>query len=630
MSVLKAFIAEVNVRNVRKTMTIYISTALTTIGIVRLFTDVYGLPAWLFPMAVTLLTCGLASAFVFAWYHGSPGSQRVRAKEGILHALIFVVAVGVSLAVARSPRSPLPARVGKSIAVLPFKNMSASPQDDYFTDGIMEDILTQLSKIGELRVIARSSVMKYRGQETLDVHAIGEELGVAALLEGSVRREDKRVRIRGVLINTADGEQLWSEQYDRELRDVFAIQTDVAQRIAAALKTQLSPEETERIEKRPTGSLEAYGFFLRGRDYYNRYTKEDNERAIAMFKQAISLDPHYALAYAGLADAYSQRVQRFDFPQTWADSSLALSHRAIELDPDIAEPYKALGLAYAQRGAYTKAMAEYQKALRINPNFASVAYNIAFTYSAWGRYDDAMPLYVKAIQLTPGRATYYVGLGEAYLGAASDSLAEQYFRRALQLDPEQPDAYANLIQLRFLNGRYEEAFALADSAVARIPDAVYLLAMAAEARLFAQEYGAAEPHFERWRALVGEQGAPFTQLGFLALRRGNTARGNALLEKAISLASQQLKEWGKESGPAYDLCRAYVATGNRQRAVNALHEVLARGLAWWRWIENDPVLASLRQMPEAASLLAAMRTRVEHLRARAAVSPEHPRLEVSP
>lgn len=630
MSILKAFIAEAKVRNVRKTMTIYISTALTTIGIVRLFTDVYGLPTWLFPMVVTLSTCGLASAFVFAWYHGMTGPQRATAKEIISHTVIFVVAVGVSILVALSPRSPLPARLGKSIAVLPFKNMRGSPEDDYFTDGIMEDILTHLSKIGELRVIARSSVMKFRGQEALDVHALGTELGVAAILEGSVQREDTRVRIRGVLINTATGEQLWSESYDREMRDVFAIQTDVAQRIAAALKAQLSPEETERIEKRPTSSLEAYGFYLRGRDYYNRYTTEDNERAIAMFRQAIALDPSYALAYAGLADAYSQRVQRFNFPQTWADSSLALSHRAIELDPDIAEPYKALGLAYALRGAYSKAMAEYEKALRINPNFASIAYNLASTYSAWGRYDEAIPLFSKAIQLTPGRATYYVGLGEAFLGVAWDSVAEQCFRRALQLDPEEPNAYANRIQLRFLDGRYEEAFALADSASARIPHAVYLVAMAAEARLFAKDYPAAEPHFERWQALVGEQGAPLVQLGFLAMQRGNTARGNERLKQAISLASHQMKEWGDESGPAYDLCRAYAAIGNTQGALNALREVLARGLAWWRWIDRDPLLASLRQTEEAASLLAAMRTRVQRIRARVAALPVHARLEVRP
>ncbi len=615
MPALKDFFAELKARKVRRTLAIYMSSALTAIGIVRLFTDVYKLPAWLFPLVVTLLTCGLVSAFLFAWYHGKEGWQSFGRKELLLHALVGIVAVYLSVRVASSPPTALQERFGKSIAVLPFTNLSGSKEDEYFSDGIMEDVLTQLSKISDLRVISRTSVMKYKKRDTLNIRAIGKELNVAAILEGSVQRYGNRVRITGQLINAVSDEHIWSESYDRAMDDVFAIQTEVAERIAAELKAHLSPQEAERIEKRPTTSLEAYAFYLRGRDYYNRYTKEDNERAIEMFKRAIALDSNYALAYAGLADAYSQRVQRFNFPETWADSSIALSERALELDADIAEPYKALGLAYSQRGWYRKAIREYEHALRRNPNFASVVYNLALVFFGIGRHDEAIPLLHKAIRLTPGRASYYLSLSEPFIALEEDSLAEYYLHRCLQLDPHDANAYANLIQLRFLTGRFAEARALAESACVQHPDAIYLLAMAGEAELFGGDYARAYRYFERWQQIVGKEKGPLTQMGYILLQQGQTAQARAMVVSAEKAAHSVL-EIREDNAVAYDLARALALQGKVEEALSALTLAFERGWNFFRWTSRDRLLKALHGTAQFDQLLARMRTAIHTMRAR--------------
>ncbi len=203
-----------------------------------------------------------------------------------------------------APSASAPDR--KSVAVLPFQNLSPDPENAFFADGMTEDILTQLSKIRDLKVISRSSVMRYKGTQK-PIQTIAAELGVGAVLEGSVRRAGSRVRIVGQLIDARTDEHLWAETYDRELKDVFAIQSEVAQQIAAALRATLSPAEKKRIEQNPTRNLAAYDQYLKGRELYYRYRKADNESALGLFQKALELDPGFALAYAGLGDAYAQR-----------------------------------------------------------------------------------------------------------------------------------------------------------------------------------------------------------------------------------------------------------------------------------------------------------------------------------
>ena len=231
----------------------------------------------------------------------------------------------------------------KSIAVLPFDNLSPDPENEYFSLGITEDIITQLSKIPDLRVTSRTSAMRYQDSEK-SVREIARELQVASILAGSVRRVGNQVRITAQLIDSKTDEHLWAETYDREIEDIFAIQSDVAEQIASSLKVELSPEDRARIERKPTESLTAYDYYLKGRDHYYSYSRENNEQAIEFFNEALEVDPDYALAHGGLADAYAQRWLWYGFSEEWLDSAIEESNKAVALDPDLAETYEAEGL----------------------------------------------------------------------------------------------------------------------------------------------------------------------------------------------------------------------------------------------------------------------------------------------
>ncbi|HEY4643370.1 MAG TPA: protein kinase, partial [Bacteroidota bacterium] len=265
------------------------------------------------------------------------GKARIIAYSGIALAVLAVGALAVNLLFFRTEAVRADK---KSIAVLPFKNLSEEKESEFFSDGITEDIITQLSKIGDLRVISRTSVMRYKESDK-SIRDIGKELGVATILEGSVRRAGNQVRIVAQLIDASNDEHLWADTYDRELTQIFAIQSDIAQKIASSLKAKLTSSQKQQIEKKPTENLDAYTFYLKGREYYYRYHKQENENAVQLFKNALDLDPNYALAYAGLGDAYGQRVQRFGFAEGWLDSAVAVTDKAISIDPNLAEAYKA-------------------------------------------------------------------------------------------------------------------------------------------------------------------------------------------------------------------------------------------------------------------------------------------------
>jgi TolB-like protein len=248
--------------------------------------------------------------------HRSPGRRRKRWIA--IFALLFVVAVAGTL-FWFSPKSASPAANSKSVAVLPFENFSDSKENFYFSDGLTSEVIFQLSKVSDLRVISRQSVLRYRdipAEHQKSLSEIGRELGVAAILESSVERIDDRVRVITGLYDVATNKRLWGASYDREIKDIFAIQSDVAEQIAAALKAGLSADERASISQEPTENVAAYDFYLRGWGLYQLYQKDENEKAIELFKQAIDADPKFALAYTGLADAYIERVQRFHGGQT--------------------------------------------------------------------------------------------------------------------------------------------------------------------------------------------------------------------------------------------------------------------------------------------------------------------------
>jgi TolB-like protein len=305
---MKAFLAELKRRRVYRVAIVYAAVAFVIWQAAEIAVPALRLPEWALTLIVLLTIAGFPIALVLAWaFDITPGG--VKATEPGNNAIAMIAGVVVlALAVAAAwlalhDRGSAPAPEAKSIAVLPFANMSADPDNEYFSDGITDDIILHLSKVAELEVISRTSVMRYKDTD-LSARQIGEQLSVASVLEGGVQRVGERVRINAQLIDARTDRHIWAEQYDRQLTDIFAIQSDVAQQIAAALEATLTADETERIGKAPTENLEAYDLYLRGRHFWSQ-RGEGLRRGLQYFQQALEKDPNYARAHAGVADCYS-------------------------------------------------------------------------------------------------------------------------------------------------------------------------------------------------------------------------------------------------------------------------------------------------------------------------------------
>jgi adenylate cyclase len=286
-----------------------------------------------------------------------------------------------------------------SIAVLPFNNMSGDPEQEYFSDGITEDIITDLSKVSGLSVIARHSAFIYKGK-ALKVRQIARELGVDFVLEGSVRKAGTRVRVTGQLVNCKDGSHLWAERFDRDLIDIFAIQDEITHAIVDQLKVKLLPQEKKSIERAPTDNIEAYTYYLRGRDFLHRRSKHYSRIARQMFAKAVELDPNYGRAYAGLADcdSFLYLMYRVDVP---IDGLLATTAKALSLDDTLAEAHASRGLALNAAHRREEAEAEFEKAIVLDPNLFEAHYFYARSSFAAGNFEQAARHFERASEIRP-------------------------------------------------------------------------------------------------------------------------------------------------------------------------------------------------------------------------------------
>jgi adenylate cyclase len=362
---------------------------------------------------------------------------------------------------AKAAEKPLPHVATASIAILPFTNMSGDPEQEYFSDGISEDIITDLSKIAGLTVIARNSSFTYKGR-SVDIRTVGRELGVQSVLEGSIRRAGNRVRITAQLIDAGNGAHLWADRYDRDLTDIFAVQDDVTQRIVEALKITLSPAEKERLADSETHDVVAYDCVLRGREFM--LGKEKNlgtfQQAIKYFKEALEHDPNYSVAYACLGFGYM-----FDYQNRWTedpDKSLSIAkeyaRQAIEKDPNepLARCVSALAASYEKD--LDRAKAEIEVALKLNPSLA-LAHNLRGTFWTFaGQPLEAIPEIEQAMRLDPAVSPQFLHfLGLAYLMAEKYETAAALLRQRIILVPNTDFSRAILTSALGHLGEIEDA-----------------------------------------------------------------------------------------------------------------------------------------------------------------------------
>jgi TolB-like protein/cytochrome c-type biogenesis protein CcmH/NrfG len=360
------------------------------------------------------------------------------------------------------PSSTLPLPDKPSIAVLPFTNLSGDPEQEYFSDGITDDLITDLSKLSGLFVIARNSVFTYKGK-AVEMAEVSRKLGVRYVVEGSVRKAGNLVRINAQLVDATTGGHLWAERYDRELQDIFALQDEVTQKIVFALKIQLTPEEQVRFRQAPTNNLEAYDYFLRGQAYLWRFTRGANVQARQLFEHAIELDPQYAAAYAVLSWAHLQGwfLQWSQDPQTLAQA-FALAQQAAVLDDSLPLAHSLLGIAYLYQKQHEQAIAEGERAVTLDPNSADGYMWLGVIFNLAGRPEEAIGLVEKALRLNPHDPFFYLfNLGHAYRLTYRYEGAITAFKRVLSRNPNFLAAHAQLLAAYSESGQEAEARAKA-------------------------------------------------------------------------------------------------------------------------------------------------------------------------
>ena len=320
----------------------------------------------------------------------------------------------------------------KSLAVLYFENPGGEKEDEYFRDGITEDIITELSRIKELWVLTRSAVQAFRDKPT-SAPDVGRELGAAYVLEGGLRRSGNRLRITARLVETATARSVWAERYDRQMEDVFAIQDEIAQSIAKALKLMLTEQEKRAIEKAPTTDVQAYDYYLRGRQFFYQFRSKGFEFARQMFARAIVIDPKYARAYAGVADSCSFLYMYFEPEESNIKEADTASRRALDLDPELAEAHASRGLAVLLRKHYDEAEREFQTSIQLNPKLFEPYYFYARACFSQGRLEEAGKLFEKASQVNPEDFQCLIMLGQTYTSLGRKVEAVTVRQKALKI-----------------------------------------------------------------------------------------------------------------------------------------------------------------------------------------------------
>jgi TolB-like protein/Flp pilus assembly protein TadD len=575
------FFTELKRRNVYKVAVVY---AIVGWLLVQIATQVFPfleIPNWVVRLVIALVAIGFPIALVIAWaFELTPeGIKRTddidltpSARQPRRHAWIFIVIVGVALSVGlifigrytarrTAGASEVPA---KSIAVLPFDNLSRDPDNAYFAEGIQDEILTRLAKITDLKVIGRSSTQRFKSG-THDMSAIAKQLGVAHLLEGSVQKAPDRVRINVQLINASNSVHLWAETYDRSITDVFAVESEVAKTIAEKLAAKLTGKEQQAISSRPTDNPAAHELYLKGRYFWNKRTGDDLKRAAEYFSQATVADPNYALAYAGLADAYVLMPNLgAGTPAECFPKAEAAARKALQLDDNLAEAHTSLGcvLVYYHLD-FAQANTEYKRAIALNPNYATAHQWYADTVlTSLSRFDEAIGEFKRALELDPLSLIVHTDLANTYRCARRTQDGLDILHRALEIDPSFYYAHRNRGLLFAAEGEYEKAITEYEKARAISEDSRILA-------LIAHAYG-----------LSGNKAEPAKTLELLKAR------------------SQQ------RHVSAFSFCLVYLALGDKEKALDSLEQSLRdRAGADIAKMNFDPLLDSLRGEPRFEALV---------------------------
>jgi len=465
--------------------------------------------------------------------------------------------------------SPKPA-----IAVLYLQNLSENKEDEYFAAGMTEDIITQLSKIGGLLVTSRSDVKQLRNKP-VNLKEVANRLRVNYVMEGSVRKYGNKIRITCQLIKASDGFHVWADSYDRQMEDLFAIQADVAKEVAQALKVTLAPSELERIEKKPTLNVQAYNYYLQGREYYwTGYSRmESLQLATKMFEKALEVDSNLALAYAGLSDCYSTYVQLYiDLKKSWLKKAEEAGLKALALDPNLAEAHRALSRLYSIEGEIEKAIKEAEEAVKSNPNYGEGWRLLGQWYTLAGQYPEAETALMRALEVKPTDANLFGSMIWLYSILGKKEKVMEYFNKGLEIQPNNWDIYQAMSYYYLGRGELEEAKKMAHRSLEINPRNITSLYNLTQISMMSGDADSTLHHLNEYhKQNLGQD--LFVELGYIELMRGNKKQAEIYLDSCIQFNQPLVKEFANLPSEYISRLRMGLAYALKEESGKALEQV---------------------------------------------------------
>lgn len=638
------FLAELKRRKVFRVAVVYAAVGFLVVQVANNFFPVLHLPDWTTTLVAMLVVLGLPIALILAWAldltpdgirRATPGgsvepsvgrsgwtAQRIAAIGGVI---VLAMAGGAFLLTdgGRTGSGGAGGEAARSVAVLPFVNLSADAENEYFSDGITEDIRGRLSRTGELRVISRTSAMTYRGTSRT-AREIGSELGVAHLVEGSVQRSGDRLRVAAQLVDARTDETHWSETFDRQVTDVFAIQSEIAQRITDALRIRLTAGDRALLGRAQTSNLAAYELYLKADQLLRRRAHGRAERradvlgAVALLRQAVALDPDYALPYAFLAWGYELHP---DLPlRARRDSARAFGERVVRMAPELPDGYAEMGYFHLSMSELERSGEQFRLALVRDPNHEVSLSGMRDYLRASGRLAEAVSYAIRTVEVAPTDPYAHVELGRLYATFGDFDTAEIWYRRAwFEVTQTPTQGFCDLADLARHRGDVPGARRYLDALLASEPIGEFALNCAAHMELALGNVAAAGELVARGARtpfeLADGDGEPRLLMAALALRAGDQGRADRLLSEAEPIAQEY---WEVCGGRCYNhhFARIRALQGRTDESIAYLRRTVDTGWVHWYPSAPDPFLASLENDARYEAILTEVRDRFDRERDR--------------
>ncbi len=589
------FFAELKRRNVYKVAVAYAVVGWLVVQAASIVLPTFHAPEWVLQTVLALVVLGFPIALIIAWAfeltpeglkRTEPGDSAPRRRGGGIWIAVVVIGVLLSIGLFFLGRYTASNKNGtskaeglsvKSIAVLPFENLSDDKNAAYFADGIQDEILTKLASIADLKVISRTSTAKYKSKPE-DLKTVSQQLGVATVLEGSVQKAADKVRVNVQLIDARADSHLWAKSYDRDLKDVFAVESEVAQEIADSLQAKLSPAEASTLATAPTKDPGAYDLFLKG-EYEERLAEnsldaESFDRAAAWYRQAIAGDPKFALAMARLVQ---NRIQRHWFIERMSESELAqirsMAEQAVALAPDLAQVHVALGQFYYHGyRQYKQALAEFERALQLQPNASTAVEYSGYVHRRQGQWERCLDELKRALDGDPRNASIVANIANTYFSMRMWKEAERTARDALQIDPQAADAMRTLLQS--IIGRSGD-ITEAQRALATFPaenkilinsnfgDIRFMIGDRADIFVVARDFDAALRVWEAPGNTVNDERSRLAARVAIRVLAGDLIGAQLEAEKARQLLEERLRELPNDISSMVKLSWVYLALAHQ-------------------------------------------------------------------